>query len=302
MGLTLPHEHVMVDFVGADKVGKHRYRPDDVVSTMLPYIRDAQAQGVRTFVDCTPMFLGRDVDVLRRISELTGLHILTNTGQYKEPYLPAKTFDLEAEALADQWIRESEEGIDGTSVKPGFIKTAVERESLAPMQQKVTRAAALTSRATGLTIATHTAAAVAAMEVLDIVEAVGVDSDRWIFVHAQHELDSDLLVEVARRGAWISLDGIGSSTVDAHIVPLLKLMDAGFERQVLLSHDAGWYRVGEEPGGPKDPFTYMLGEFIPLMKRKGVSDETVHTITVTNPAVAFEVRQGSMTSRTRKIS
>jgi len=290
MGLTLPHEHVMVDFVGADKVGKQRYRPDDVVSTMLPYIRDAQAQGVTTFVDCTPMFLGRDVEVLRTISELTGLHILTNTGQYKEPYLPAETFELEPQALADQWILEAREGIDGTSVKPGFIKTAVERESLAPMQQKVTRAAALTSKATGLTIATHTAAAVAAMEVLGIVESVCVDPDRWIFVHAQHEPDPDLLVEVARRGAWISLDGIGASTVDAHIVPLLKLLDAGFERQVLLSHDAGWYRVGEEPGGAKDPFTYMVGEFIPLMKRKGVSDETVHIITVTNPAVAFEAR------------
>ena len=112
------------------------------------------------------------------------------------------------------------------------------------MQQKVTRAAALTSKATGLTIATHTAAAVAAMEALDIVEAAGVDPERWIFVHARHEFDSDLLLEVAKRGVWISLDGIGSSTVEAHTVPLLKLLNAGFERQLLLSHDTGWYRVG----------------------------------------------------------
>ena len=95
MGLTLPHEHVMVDFIGADKVGKHRYQPDVVVSTMLPYVREAQEQGVRTFVDCTPMYLGRDVEVLRTISELTGLQILTNTGQYKEPHLPAETLEIE---------------------------------------------------------------------------------------------------------------------------------------------------------------------------------------------------------------
>jgi phosphotriesterase-related protein len=158
MGLTLPHEHVMVDFIGADKVGKHRYRPDDVVSTMLPFIRDVQEQGVRTFVDCTPMYLGRDVEVLWTISGLTGLQIVTNTGQYKEPHLPARTFEVDAEALAEGWIREFEEGIEGTSIKPGFIKTAVERESLAPTQQKVVRAAALTSRATGLAIATHTRA------------------------------------------------------------------------------------------------------------------------------------------------
>jgi predicted metal-dependent phosphotriesterase family hydrolase len=290
MGLTLPHEHVMVDFIGADKVGKHRYRPDDVVSTMLPHIKEAQEQGVRTFVDCTPMYLGRDVEVLRTISELTGLQILTNTGQYKEPHLPAETFEIEAEALADGWIREFEEGIDGTSIKPGFIKTAVERERLAPMQQKVVRAAALTSQATGLTIATHTGVAIAAMEVLDIVEAVGVSPDRWIFVHSQNEQDTDLHVQVARRGAWTSLDGIGPGRDDEHLVPLLRLLDAGLERQVLLSHDAGWYRVGEEPGGAKKLFTHLLDEFVPLMKRNGVSDETVHTITVTNPSIAFEVR------------
>jgi phosphotriesterase-related protein len=80
------------------------------------------------------MFLGRDVDVLLTISETTGLHIITNTGHYKEPYLSTETFDLEPQALADQWIVEAEEGIDGTGIRPGFIKTAVERETLAPMQ------------------------------------------------------------------------------------------------------------------------------------------------------------------------
>ena len=290
MGLTLPHEHVMADFIRADKANKHRYRPSEVVSTMLPYIRDAQEQGVQTFVDCTPMYLGRDVKVLRTISKSSGLQILTNTGQYKEPHLPAETFELEAEALADGWIREFEEGIDGTSIKPGFVKTAVEPESLAPTQRKVTKAAALTSLATGLAIATHTGVAVAAMEVLDILEVIGVSPDRWIFVHAQNEHDVGLLVQVARRGVWLSLDGIGSGRDDDHLDRLLALLDAGFERQVLLSQDAGWYRVGEEPGGAKKPFTYLVGEFIPLMKRSGVSDETVHTITVANPSVAFEVR------------
>ena len=84
--------------------------------------------------------------------------------------------------------------------------------------------------------------------------------------------------------------GIGLGRDDEHLDPLLVLLDAGLERHVLLSHDAGWYRVGEEPGGAKKPFTHLVGEFIPLMMRSGVSDETVHTITVTNPSVSFEVR------------
>jgi phosphotriesterase-related protein len=290
MGLTLPHEHVMVDFVGADKVSKRRYRPDDVIATMLPYMREARALGVKTFVDCTPMYLGRDVQVLQTISDITGLQILTNTGQYKEPYLPAETFTIEADALADQWVREYEEGIDGTNIKPGFIKTAVSPAKLTPVQRKVTKAAAITSRRTGLTIVTHAGSGVAAMEVMEILEQTGVDPSKWILAHAQKERDSGLLIQVAKRGAWISLDGVGrDGSADEHLEPLLKLIDADLEDRILLSHDAGWYRVGEEPGGAKRPFTDLLGEFIPWMRRNGVTDEAIHTITVKNPSVAFTV-------------
>ena len=44
-GMALPHEHVLVDFIGADKTGRHRYDPDDVYRVMLPYLKEARAQG-----------------------------------------------------------------------------------------------------------------------------------------------------------------------------------------------------------------------------------------------------------------
>ncbi len=94
---------------------------------------------------------------------------------------------------------------------------------------------------------------------------------------------------MARRGAWIELDGVAAGTAEEHLASLLALLDAGLGDQVLLSHDAGWYRVGEEPGGAKAPFTYLLDEFIPLARGNGVSDEAIHAITVTNPSVAFAV-------------
>lgn len=290
MGLTLAHEHIMVDFVGAERTGRHRYDPADVVATMLPYVEAIRAQGVRTFVECTPMYLARDVEILREIGRRTGMRFLTNTGQYKEPYLPPATFEIDALQLADQWIAEWEDGIDGTDARPGFVKTAVNPEPLAPVQRKVIRAAALTSSATGLTIATHTGRADQAMEVLDIVEAEGVAPDRWIFVHAQNETDVGKLLAVARRGAWIELDGLGDTTIDKHMAPLLALLEAGFEGKVMLSHDAGWYRVGEEPGGKKKPFTFLLETFAPLMRERGVSPQTIRRITERNPAEAFTVR------------
>ena len=128
------------------------------------------------------------------------------------------------------------------------------------------------------------------MEILDIVEGQGVAPDRWIFVHAQNETEIGKLLAVARRGAWIELDGLGEESVDKHMRPLLALLEAGFEGKVLLSHDAGWYRVGEEPGGKKKPFTFLLDRFVPLMLERGASRETIRRITERNPAEAFTVR------------
>ena len=82
MGVTLVHEHVLVDFVGAEKVSRSRYDADEAFRTILPHLQELQARGCRTLLECTPAYLGRDPLLLRRLSEASGLHIVTNTGYY----------------------------------------------------------------------------------------------------------------------------------------------------------------------------------------------------------------------------
>jgi len=156
MGFVLAHEHVMVDFIGAEETSPDRWDADEVVEVMAPYLLELVELGVRTFVDCTPAYIGRDVTVLQRLSQETGLHILSNTGWYKAPYLPARAFEQSAEEIAAEWIAEWEQGIDGTDVRPGLIKIAVNPGPLVPVQRTIVKAAALTSLTTGLTIAAHT--------------------------------------------------------------------------------------------------------------------------------------------------
>ncbi|MFW5688940.1 MAG: phosphotriesterase family protein [Spirochaetota bacterium] len=287
MGLTLPHEHVLVDFGGAASAGPHRYDRDEVVKTMRPYVEDVAADGVKTIVECSPMYLARDPRVLKALSEQTGMRFVTNTGQYKEPFLPEETFRIGADELARQWVAEWNEGIEGTDVRPGFIKTAVNEEPLAEVQQKVMTAAAITSRETGLTIGTHTCKGIPALEIVSLLERNGVDPRKWIFIHAHQEEDFDLVRLVARAGSWIELDGIGGSSDTQILTPLLKLLDEGFDDQVLLSHDAGWYTVGEAGGGTPRPYTYLTRTFLPLLRRFGVDEATITKLTVTNPARAF---------------
>jgi hypothetical protein len=67
-GKALVHEHVMCDFIGAAQTGPHRYNPDDVVNTMLPLLQILKQRGYTGFVDCTPAWLGRDAEVLLRVT------------------------------------------------------------------------------------------------------------------------------------------------------------------------------------------------------------------------------------------
>ena len=90
MGVSLIHEHILVDFIGADSTGYHRWKRTDVVGRALPFLLEAKEKGVKTFIDCTPAYLGRDPLLLKEMSEKTGIHILTNTGYYgavKNKYL-----------------------------------------------------------------------------------------------------------------------------------------------------------------------------------------------------------------------
>ncbi len=81
-GSALSHEHVLVDFIGADRVSRQRYDADEAYDVALPYLRRVKDLGCRGFVECTPAYLGRDPRLLERLAKTTGLHILTNTGYY----------------------------------------------------------------------------------------------------------------------------------------------------------------------------------------------------------------------------
>jgi len=158
-GQTLAHEHLMVDFIGAEKTGSHRYDPNAVVEKMRPFLQEVQKRGFSGFVDCTPAYLARDPEVLRRLAELTSVHLLTNTGYYGaagDKCVPAHAFEEFAEQLAERWITEWKQGIDDTGIKPGFIKIAADPGPLSAIDHKLVQAAAKTHLQTGLTIACHT--------------------------------------------------------------------------------------------------------------------------------------------------
>jgi phosphotriesterase-related protein len=294
-GMVLVHEHVMCDFVGADKTGRHRYDPEEVIATMLPYLRSVKERGFSGFVDATPAYIGRDPLVLKRLSELTGLHILTNTGYYGaagDKFLPPHAFSETADQLAERWVAEWRNGIEGTGIKPGFIKIGVDPGPLSEIDRKLVVAAARTHLQTGLTIACHTGEARAALEVLEVVKSEGVDPSALIIVHADSIPDQSVHEKLAKEGAWVEYDAIGAKPINEHVRLISEMVRKGFADKLLLSHDAGWYWVGEPNGGKEKirPYTALSDELVPALKNAGLTEATLKRLLVENPKEAFTVR------------
>lgn len=291
LGITLAHEHVLVDFSGVKNYSSRNYNRQDALERILPELQKLKAHGVQTLIECTPNYVGRDVVLLKQLTEKSGIKLMTNTGFYgaqNNKFIPAHVIDMSAEAIATFFIAEFEQGIEGSGIKPGFIKIAVNRKPLSEFHAKLVRAAAIAHQATGLTIMSHTGPATPAFQQLEILSEEGVAPSAFIWTHASDEKDWDKLAEAARLGAWISIDKFGwnASLLSGEL--LLFLKNEGVLDKILVSHDAGWY----DPNKPNHPFksyTPIFETLIPNLKVKGFCTSEIEQLLVKNPAQAFTV-------------
>lgn len=295
MGFTLTHEHILASFQSFEEHAKAplEYDPREVERRMLPYLQRIAASGCKTFVDATAVGLGRDAALLKRMSERSGLNILTVTGNYAafdHKFLPPHVYGDSEQALSERWIGEWRHGIGNTGVKPGLIKLGFNGGPLSAAERKLIRAGALAHRATGLTIGAHTGPATAAFEELAELEKLGVHPSAWIWIHAQNEKDLARQEAAARRGAWISFDGVSPDTLDTHVSAIGYMRDKGLLNRVLVSQDAGWYSVGEPNGGKPRGYDTVFVELLPELRRRGFTQADIDTLFVENPAAAFAVR------------
>jgi predicted metal-dependent phosphotriesterase family hydrolase len=125
MGVTLPNEHILVDFASIDSLGMNLYNRDSVIAKVLLYFEEFKEYKVKTFVDDMPKFMGCDPELLAQLSRKPEINIFTNTGCHAsddERQLSKEFKDMSAEDIAAVWIVEAKNGIRNTSIKPGIIK------------------------------------------------------------------------------------------------------------------------------------------------------------------------------------
>ena len=292
LGMILPHEHLFTDLRGPSMPGYAQGEPSAVVQVVESYLVEAAGAGVTALVECSTVGVGRNLEILQRLAEVSSVHIVAPTGVYRDAYIPKSLRETGEHDLAELWTKELTKGIDGTSVRAGFIKLAISDDGLTALEVRNLRAAARASRDTGAVIASHTIGGVNAMKEMDILEGAGLNLQRFIWVHAQTEPDILILKEAARRGAYIELDSVGApyQSQPELLDTAIALIEAGFTDQLLLSHDAGWYNPARPDGLPEEGYrgyTALAKDFIPDLMKRGISEEQIRQIMAKNPAAAF---------------
>ena len=289
----LSHEHLLVDFIGADSINPDQWEHLQVIETLRPYLQETKDFGLTIFVDPTPAYLGRDPELLQKVSKEFSIEILTNTGFYgarNNKYIPKFAKDLTAQQLAEIWITEFLNGIGPTGIKPGFMKIGVDAQSpMDTMHIKLIKAAALTHLATGMTIASHTGPSIGLWPQLEVLGNMNIDPSAFIWVHAQGEEDDSVYLQAARKGCWISFDGLGWE-FDDHLRKILFAKENNFLDQVLISHDAGWYdpqKVEQRIVG----YTQIFEKLIPELRIHGFSAEDIDLLLKVNPVKAYAIRK-----------
>ncbi|MGQ9514903.1 MAG: hypothetical protein ACUVTL_07650 [Thermoproteota archaeon] len=196
IGVMLPHEHLFFDLRGPQPDRIIKFDMKEVVKTFLPSLIVLKQKGASTLVECSTGGIGREPNILKILASRSGINILAPAGLYKEPFMPSWVRSKSIEELADFMREEIQEGIDGTSVRAGFIKLAASDGGLTFLEEKVLRVA----KDTGVAISYHTSSREVLQKEVKVLKEERFDVVKFVWVHAHAEPDIAKHFDAANEG------------------------------------------------------------------------------------------------------
>jgi phosphotriesterase-related protein len=301
LGLTLIHEHF--------------FSRDEAVAFQWPHVMDdeeehrlamesaeaVKSHGVRTVVEPTAMLLGRDVRRSQRLAADSGLQVVACTGIYTYDHLPQFLLNRDADYIADLFVHDIEQGIQGTEIKAAFIKCAADEPGVNERIEKIHRAAARASVRTGAPVMAHSRpSADTGPRQVEILLDEGAEPDNVQIAHTGDTDDLDYIERLLDRGVTIGMDRYGLDLflpTDKRNATVVELLERGYVERMFLSQDfdipiasgLDWYPPElveqlQAQGGANDwSMTFLFESVIPALKEQGVSDEQLDTLLVQNP-------------------
>ncbi|MGM7699003.1 phosphotriesterase family protein [Microbacterium sp. A84] len=265
-----------------------------------------KASGFAAMVDSTPFGLGRNPEALARISQATGLHVVATTGLHREAHYgedhPMQVWSVEQ--LAELFIADLTKGMAaddatvfespdvptartnaGAPVRAGVLKGGIDYWRISAFERTTLDALATAHRETNAPVMVHLEFCTAAHEVLDLLAAQGVASDRIVLAHADRDPDPGLHSSLAQRGAYLGYDGFARPRTrsDAELLQLTAaVVERGAGDRILLGGDVArrtrYISYGGMPG-----LAYLGDRYLPRL-RETIGTDAVDRMLVANPA------------------
>lgn len=281
LGHTQCHEHIFLRR-GPSFACNPALCMDDFEKS-LQELKRYRAAGGDAIVDAQPGFFGRDVPALCRLSAQSGVKIIAVTGFHKLQFLetdaPLRT--LPQKALTDHFISELQTGMiqpDGgrSAARAGLVKCAFEKGGWdEPAYHALFEAAAAAAAHTGAPVMVHTEAGNDVLSLIEWFRRRGVAPGRLLICHLDRtNPDADYHRQVLRTGCTLCYDSIHryKYVSDAQELALLRtVLDAGFSQQLVLSLDTTNQRL-RAYHSPDMGLDYILTEYIPMLRRAGISE------------------------------
>jgi len=301
LGLTLIHEHFFSSDEAITAQWPHAREHDREFELAVESAEAVMVHGVKTVVEPTAMLLGRDMMASKRLAEETGLQIVACTGIYTYDHLPQFLLNRSEDYIADLFVHDIEQGIQGTDIKAAFVKCAADEPGVNERVEKVHRAVARAAVRTGVPVMAHSRpASGTGPRQVEILLEEGLAPEKIQIAHTGDTDDLDYIQRLLDAGVWIGMDRYG---IDLFLptpkrnATVLELLRRGYAERMFLSQDfdipiangLDWYppEVIEQlqsAGAATDwSMTFLFESVIPALKEGGMTDEQLETMMVENP-------------------
>lgn len=291
LGLMLVHEHLLVRSDAVQWQFPRVYQEPEYVDRAVEALSALRARGVTTVCDPTVMGLGRDIAFMQQVSDAADVNVIAATGIYTLSRLPPIFADRSVGYLADIFVADIEEGIQGSTVRAAFLKCATDERGITPDIEKALRATARAHARTGAPIMTHSLPAnESGLAQQDIFEDEGVDLTNVIIGHCGDSTDIAYLTRLLERGSILGMDRYGMDDLldtNSRNETVVALCQRGFERQLVLSQDSVCLTERVYSNALKESrrnwhFLYVVDEVIPQLEALGLTRDVVEAMISTN--------------------
>ena len=291
---TLAHEHLYCDVSLHSGNGDNKVMDIPLLTAELAYFR---ASGGCSIIETTPVGIGRNSPKLRKISENTGINIISGIAFYDQSTYPKWVGTATVQEIADFLVSEIEEGTEG--VRAGIIGELMSHNQpeadpvgyrLHEAEQRVFEAAASAHRRTGVAISTHAALGRGGLAQLDVLERSGADLSRVAIGHCDahwhqnQDTDLNYYLAILERGAYCQFDMIGWTQLapdEIRADRIATLVNMGYANKVLLSTDT--CRLSQLHANNGRGFDYLWKCFLPLLHQRGVTTAQTHAMLIDAP-------------------